>query len=107
MNSTPIARVSDNTAVVWSPRPSRMPTCPVPRASRVGGDIQLRTTLAVPRVNSQPKPRPLAQPISDITASDTAPNRVPAFRHAATVPPHRQASAMATNPSASRPGNFT
>ena len=84
-----------------------MPTCPVPRASRVGGDIQLRTTLAVPRVNNQPKPRPLAQPISDITASDTAPSRVPAFRHAATVPPHRQARAMATNPSASRPGNFT
>ena len=52
-----------------------MPTWPVPSASRVGGDIQLRTTLAVPRVKSQPNPSPLAQPITAITASDSAATR--------------------------------
>ena len=85
---TPIARVSASTAVVWSPSPSRMPTCPVPRASSVGGDIQLRTTLAVPSVNNQPKPSPLAQPINAITASATAPSRPLAATNARTVPPH-------------------
>jgi hypothetical protein len=50
MIKTPMPRVSDSTAVVWSPRPSRIPTCPVPSAISVGGDIQLRTTLAVPSV---------------------------------------------------------
>ena len=84
-----------------------MPTCPVPSASSVGGDIQLRTTLAVPRVNSQPKPRPLAQPISAITASDTAASNPPAMKNALTVPPHWQASAIATKPKASRPGSLT
>ena len=46
-----------------------MPTWPVPSASSVGGDIQLRTTFAVPSVKIQPKPNPLAQPITAITAS--------------------------------------
>ena len=107
MISTPIARVSDSTAVVWSPRPSRMPTCPVPSASSVGGDIQLRTTLAVPRVNSQPNPSPLAQPMSAITASASEPLSAPADRNALSVPPQRLARAIAVNPSASSPGNFT
>src|ERR1700756_1477911 len=70
MISTPMARVRDSTAVVWSPKPSRIPTWPVPSASNVGGDIQLRTTFAVPRVYIQPKPRPLAHPITAITAND-------------------------------------
>ena len=107
MIRTPIARVSESTAVVWSPRPSRMPTCPVPRASRVGGDIQLRTTFAVPRVKSHPKPNPLAQPMSVITASASEPNSRPADRNALSVPPQRCASAIVVNPSASRPGSFT
>ncbi len=84
-----------------------MPTCPVPSAIRVGGDIQLRTTLAVPRVNSQPKPRPLAHPMSAMTASDTAPKLQLARRNAFTVPPQRQASAIATNPNASSDGSLT
>ena len=70
MMITPMPRVRPSTAVVWSPSPSRMPTCPVPSANSVGSDIQLRTTLAVPSVNSQPNPRPLAQPITAITATD-------------------------------------
>jgi hypothetical protein len=89
MISTPIARVSDSTEVVWSPSPSRMPTCPVASASRVGGDIQLRTTLAVPRVNSQPKPRPLAHPTRAMTARAADPISTPAARKALRVPPHR------------------
>ena len=81
------------------PSPSRMPTCPVPSANSVGSDIQLRTTLAVPSVKSQPNPRPLAQPISAITATDTAVSDPPAMRNALNVPPQRQARAIATKPS--------
>src|SRR5689334_21911082 len=84
-----------------------MPTCPVPSANNVGNDIQLRTTLAVPSVYSQPKPSPLAQPISPITASETAVSDPPAIRNALNVPPQRQASAIATKPSASSDGSFT
>jgi len=69
IRNTPMPRVNASTAVVWSPRRSRMPTWPVPSASSVGGDIQLRTTFAVPSVNIQPKPRPLAHPITAITAN--------------------------------------
>ena len=79
----------------------------MPSASSVGGDIQLRTTFAVPRVKIQPKPKPLAQPMSPITASDTEPVSAPARTNALSVPPHRRASAMAVKPTASRPGNFT
>ena len=84
-----------------------MPTCPVASASSVGGDIQLRTTLAVPRVNSHPNPRPLIQPMNAITASDTDSISALAERNALTPPPHLRARAIAVNPSASRPGNFT
>src|SRR3954454_12789865 len=84
-----------------------MPTCPVPSASSVGNDIQLRTTFAVPSVNSQPKPSPLAQPITAITATDTAASEPPAMRNALTVPPQRQASAIAMKPTASSPGSLT
>ena len=79
----------------------------MPNANSVGGDIQLRTTLAVPNVKSQPNPRPLAQPITAITASDSAPSDPPASRNALTVPPQRRASAIATKPSASSDGSFT
>jgi hypothetical protein len=61
----------------------------VPSANNVGSDIQLRTTLAVPSVYSQPKPRPLAQPISAITANDTAVSDPPTIAKALTVPPQR------------------
>src|SRR5690349_12586586 len=84
-----------------------MPTCPVPNANNVGSDIQLRTTLAVPSVYNQPKPRLLAQPISAITATDTRVSDPPEIRNALTVPPQRQASAIATKPSASSDGSFT
>src|SRR6476661_10604917 len=84
-----------------------MPTCPVPSANRVGSDIQLRTTFAVPSVKSQPNPRPLAQPMSAITATETAVSEPPAITNALNVPPQRQASAIATKPSASRDGSFT
>ena len=85
-----------------------MPTWPVPSASSVGGDIQLRTTFAVPSVKIQPKPSPLAQPITAITASDTAVSDPPATRNAlkraappaAPVPSRR-------SPSASSDGSFT
>src|ERR1700754_619584 len=105
MMNTPIPRVRPSTAVVWSPSPSKMPTCPVPSASNVGSDIQLRTTLAVPSVNNQPNPRPLAQPITAITATDTAVSDPPAMTKALNVPPHRHASAIATNPTANSDGN--
>src|SRR6476660_3038684 len=87
IRNTPMPRVNASTAVVWSPRPSRMPTWPVPSARSVGGDIQLRTTLSVPRVKSQPNPSPLAQPITAITASDTAVSDPLAIRNALNVPP--------------------
>jgi len=73
----------------------------------VRGDIQLRTTLAVPSVKSHPNPSPLAQPITAITASDTAVCDPLAIRKALNVPPHRRASAIATKPSASSDGSFT
>ena len=79
----------------------------MPRASSVGGDIHDRTTFAVPSVNSHPKPRPLAQPTSAITATDTAVSDPPAMRNALKVPPHRHASAIATKPIASSDGSFT
>ncbi len=84
-----------------------MPTWPVPSANSVGSDIQLRTTFAVPSVKSQPNPRPLAQPMSAITATDTAVSDPPATRNALNVPPQRQASAIATKPSASSDGSLT
>src|SRR4029079_9341587 len=76
-------------------------------ASKVGSDIQLRTTLAVPSVKSQPNPSPLAQPTTAITATDTAVSDPPAMTKALKVPPHRQARAIATKPTASSPGSFT
>src|SRR5918995_1054818 len=84
-----------------------MPTCPVPSANSVGSDIQLRTTFAVPSVKSQPNPRPLAQPIRAITATDTAVSEPPASTNALNVPPHREASAIATKPNASSDGSLT
>ena len=107
MMNTPMPRVRPSTAVVWSPSPSRMPTCPVPSANSVGSDIQLRTTFAVPSVKSQPKPSPLAQPITAITATETAVSDPPAMTKALNVPPQRHASAIATNPTASRDGSLT
>src|SRR6478736_5954597 len=84
-----------------------MPTCPVPSANNVGSDIQLRTTLAVPSVYSQPNPRPLAHPTSAITANETAISDPTATRNALNVPPQRHASAIATKPSASSDGSLT
>src|SRR6476661_4593623 len=84
-----------------------MPTCPVPSANNVGSDIQLRTTLAVPSVKSQPNPSPLAQPITAITATVTAVSDPPEMTNALNVPPHRHAKAIATKPTASSPGSFT
>src|SRR6478736_7905129 len=84
-----------------------MPIWPVPSASSVGGDIQLRTTLAVPRVNSQPNPRPLAHPMTAMTASDSTPSPPQARRNAFTPAPQRRARATAPNPSANSDGSFT
>ncbi|PQM44470.1 hypothetical protein C1Y40_05371 [Mycobacterium talmoniae] len=84
-----------------------MPTWPVPSAISVGGDIQLRTTLAVPSVNTQPKPSRLAQPISPITATASTVIAPPASRNARRLPPQRHAKAIATNPNASSEGSFT
>ncbi|CKT36681.1 Uncharacterised protein [Mycobacterium tuberculosis] len=84
-----------------------MPTCPVPRASSVGGDIQLRTTLAVPSVLIQPNPRPLAQPRMAIIASVRLAITAAASSSARKLPPQRYASTVVTKPIASSEGSFT
>ncbi len=63
--------------------------------------------MAVPRVNNQPNPSPLAQPITAITASDSVPRDRLAARKALIVPPQRHASAIPTNPMASSEGSLT
>ena len=56
---SPTPRNSESTAVVWSPRPPRMPTCPPTSPRSVVTDIQDRINVGTARVVVQPNPTPV------------------------------------------------